>query len=135
MENTFPQISFGRMVILVEDYDEAFQFYKRALNARKLHDHIEPSGQRYLHIALGEADTAGIWFLKAGNPREQSHIGRQTDGQPALVLYTSDLDAVYNHLLREAVQIVKDPVRSPEYQFFHFRDLYGNEIIVVQLRG
>ena len=138
METTTLQamkISLGRMVILVEDYDEALLFYKNVLNARILNDNATPNGQRYLHIGFDEADTSGIWFLKAENPREQSRVGKQTDGQPAFVLYTESLDAFYKHLLEHAVQIVKEPVVMDEYQFLHFRDLYGNEIIVVQLKS
>ncbi|AYB32157.1 bleomycin resistance protein [Chryseolinea soli] len=138
METTTLQamkISLGRMVILVEDYDEALLFYKNVLNARVLHDDITPHGQRYLHIGFDEADTSGIWFLKAENPREQSRVGKQTDGQPAFVLYTESLDVVYKRLLEHAVQIVKEPVVMADYQFLHFRDLYGNEIIVVQMKS
>jgi hypothetical protein len=33
------------------------------------------------------------------------------------------------------VQIVKEPVAMADYNFLHFRDLYGNEIIVVQMKS
>lgn len=128
------KISLGRIVILVHDYDDAFQFYATVLNATKIVDYTTPNGQRFLHVSMG-SDGAGIWFLKAGNEKEASKVGKQTAPHPAFVVYTDSFDALHQKLKDHAVTITKQPVTTPDYTFLHFLDLYGNEIILVDLHA
>jgi len=127
------ELSLGRIILLVNDYDEAFEFYQRALLCKKFFDIME-NGQRFLHIGLNANDKAGIWFLKAETVEQKSRVGNQTSGQPVFVIYTDSLDEFYNHLVKENVKIVREPVDIPEYKFFHFLDLYGNEIVMVEMK-
>ena len=64
---------------------------------------------------------------------KQAHVGNQTGGMPAFVLYTDHLEKIYQRLKTNEVRIIKEPVISPEFSFLHFLDLYGNEIVLVQL--
>ncbi|MBL0740085.1 VOC family protein [Chryseolinea lacunae] len=128
------KITLGRVVVLVDDYDEAFNFYKNALNARKIFDQVLPDGQRYLHIGFEENATSGIWFLQASTPGEKSRVGKQTEGQPLFVLYTNALEPVHLQLQACAARIVKPPVVGDDFTFLQFQDLYGNEIVLVQSR-
>ncbi|MDX5483322.1 MAG: VOC family protein [Hymenobacteraceae bacterium] len=123
----------GRAVLLVQDYEEAYQFYNLNLGCRKLFDMTTEDGQRFLHIGFGEGDSVGLWLLKADKEEEQGRVGLQTGRQPAFVFYTSSLEEVYQRLLRHQVRIVKDPVTAPDAKFLHFLDLYGNEIVLVEL--
>ncbi|HEY9044400.1 MAG TPA: VOC family protein [Ohtaekwangia sp.] len=127
------KLSLGRMVILVHDYDQAFRFYEKTLNARKLYDMTTDSGQRYLHIAFSDQDTAGIWFLKATSPTQQANVGRQTQGQPTFVLYTDSFNQLHQQLQQHNVQIIRPPVTDAGATFLHFLDLYGNEIVLAQI--
>ncbi|GAA0893119.1 VOC family protein [Fulvivirga kasyanovii] len=123
----------GRMVILVEDYDQALNFYQSNFGFNILHDVTTDVGQRFLHIGTGKTDALGIWFLKADGKKEKERIGSQTAGQPALVIYTDTLKELYNKLKDNGVKMKTELVITPEYKFFHCFDLYGNEIVVVQL--
>jgi len=125
-------ISLGRTVLLVKDYDEALHFYRDVFNARILFDQDSSFGLRFLHIALGN-DAHGIWLLKAETKQELIRVGQQTADQPALVLYTDNLDACYRHLKEKNVTIKLEPATNPAYSFFHCLDLYGNELVIVQL--
>jgi len=127
------ELSLGRIILLVNDYDEAFEFYERALLCKKFFD-ITEKGQRFLHISLNANDKAGIWFLKAETDEQKLRVGNQTSGQPVFVIYTDSLEEYYNHLVNENVRIVRKPVDIPEYKFFHFLDLYGNEIVMVEMK-
>jgi len=128
------KISLGRIVLLVRDYDEALRFYETNLGARILSDTISESGKRYLHIRF-EEKSVGIWFLKAETPEQLERVGKQTGGMPSMVFYTDDLEEAYKQLLRNKVTISKLPVNENEtaFSFLHFLDLYGNEIVLVQL--
>ncbi len=124
---------FGRIVLLVKDYDQAFDFYSQALGCIKLYDQTLANGQRYLHIGFQKGDKAGIWLLKAEGAEEEAHVGRQTLGQPAMVIYTSSLREAYENLKAKSVRIKVEPVFDASYSFLHFLDLYGNEVILVEL--
>ncbi|HYF66678.1 MAG TPA: VOC family protein [Ohtaekwangia sp.] len=126
--------SLGRAIILVKDYDEAFDFYEKNFFCRKIFDYVAPSGQRFLHIGFSDDDdSVGVWFLKADNGEQQSYIGKQTAGQPTLVIYTDDCDKLYNHLQANGVTIIEQLVITTGSKFFHCLDLYGNRLTVVEL--
>lgn len=127
------QTRFGRSIILVEDYDLAYEFYSRNFFCEKLFDAVMPDGQRYLHIRFSEDDRCGIWFLLAEKAQQQL-VGRQTGGQPTLVVYTDDCRALYRHVQSNGVRIIEPIVEAGDSIFFHCADLYGNRITVVELR-
>lgn len=123
----------GRTIILVDDYDTAFEFYRNNFFCEKLFDAILPNGQRYLHIRFSADDQTGIWFLKAESAIQKEHIGRQTGEQPTLVVYTDDCRKMYDHVQSNGVSIVEPVTESMGSIFFHCCDLYGNRITVVEL--
>ncbi|MFZ6011956.1 MAG: VOC family protein [Bacteroidota bacterium] len=127
------KISLGRVVILVHDYDEALAFYSSALNCIRLYDMTADNGQRFLHLGF-EGEPAGIWLLKAATPEQLQRVGKQTHG-PALVLYTDSFEDLHRQLVAHKVRVTKGPVVEPEYKFLHFLDLYGNEIVLVELKS
>lgn len=127
------QTRLGRTVLLVKDYDDAFEFYQKNFFCEKLHDAVAANGQRYLHIRFNADDRSGIWFLLAEGPDQQSLIGQQTGGQPTLVIYTDDCAALYQHVQLNGSNIIEPLVTMPESIFFHCADLYGNRITVVEL--
>lgn len=126
-------ISLGRIVILVNDYDEAFTFYNRVLNCYKIFDQTAENGQRFLHIGFNDDNESGIWFLKAETDAQKARVGKQMEGQPLMVLYTDNFEKTLDKLRREKVNITKGPVKETDFQFLHFLDLYGNEIVMVEL--
>ena len=126
-------IKFGRTIILVDDYDKAFDFYSLNFFCKKIYDAVSEDGSRYLHVAFNDADTTGIWFLMADTTDQKNKLGKQTAGQPTIVLYTDQSEALYNHLLSNGVTIIEQFVSAPTSKFFHCLDLYGNRITVVEL--
>ncbi len=123
----------GRIIILVDDYDHAFDFYRKNFFCEKLFDATLPDGQRYLHIRFSADDHTGIWFLKAESTGQKERIGKQTGGQPTLVIYTDDCRKLCAHVQTNGVTIAEPVTETPESIFFHCYDLYGNRLTVVEL--
>lgn len=123
----------GRIVILVNDYDEAFKFYEVNLGCKKFFDLNDDRNLRYLHVGFNSESTAGIWFLKAETDEQKKCVGNQTAGQPVFVLYTDSFQEIFEKFLENEVKILRDPEVTKEYMSLNFLDLYGNEIVLVQL--
>lgn len=127
--------SFGRTILLVRDEDEAAAFYRDAFGFVTLHDSLTPDGQRFLHIGAPDQRSAapvGLWLLRAGDG-DDALVGRQAGGQPLLVLYTDDCRAHCQALETAGVLIRRPAAEAGGAVFAHVLDLYGNEIVLVQL--
>ena len=127
------QTKLGRVIILVNDYDEAFEFYQKNFFCKKIFDSITPDGQRFLHIGFAENDSVGIWFLQATANEQKTKVGKQTAGQPTLVIYTDDCEGLCSHLQNNGVTMIEKLEKTQESKFFHCLDLYGNRLTVVEL--
>ncbi|MTI32280.1 VOC family protein [Xanthovirga aplysinae] len=123
----------GRIVLLVEDYEEAYAFYHKNFGFKKLFDLTTDVGQRFLHVGTEASNAIGIWFLKAEGKEQIKQIGKQTSDQPTMVIYTNSLMELYERIKNNSAKIKTEPVITPEYKFFHCFDLYGNELVVVEL--
>ncbi len=126
-----PFSAIGRMVVLVDDPDEALVFYRDVLGFAVLHDYLA-GGYRFLHIGLPGQEGVGLWLMPITSEQQRGLVGRQTGGQPLLVLYTADLDVVAKRLREHGVR-VWDEREDPGSRSLHFADLYGNVIVVAQL--
>jgi catechol 2,3-dioxygenase-like lactoylglutathione lyase family enzyme len=123
----------GRVVVLVEDQDEALRFYRDVLGFEVLHDETL-DGLRYLHAGPPAQANVGVWLLPPASDSERERIGRQAGDQPLLVLYTDDLDAARAGLAEHGVEVWAERT-DPGSRSLHFRDLVGNVIVGVQLTG
>lgn len=129
----------GRVVLLVRDYDEALAFYAAAFGAEPLHD-SNGDDERYLHVGFprqpaAEAAVApvGLWLLRARAAEERALVGRQAGRQPFLVLYTNDCREAVDRVARAGGGVRREVRTEAETTFAHVLDLYGNEIVLVEL--
>ena len=133
-----PSISFGRLVLLVKDYDVAMRFYREAFGAVVLFDATSPDGQRYVHVGF-EADrqrqdlpAAGFWFLRATGA-DASRVGNQSGGHPLAVLYTPDCAGAVRRFVSAGGALRRPTHEADGAAFAHVADLYGNEFVLVQM--
>lgn len=127
-------MKLGRTTLLVEDYEEAIAFYCDRLGFTMLHDQEAGPGLRFVHIGLPEQENVGLWLLKADGPKARSMVGNQSGGSPFLVLYTEDLQRNYAKLTAKGVAFHEGPSDGDGSRHAQFRDLYGNTIVLVELK-
>jgi len=123
----------GRVVLLVRDYDEALDFYTR-LGFQVLFDQVAENGFRFVHVGLGDQNGVGLWLLQPADDEQRGLVGRQGGGQPMLVLYTDDVHSDYLRLSSQGVMFRDEPREEADSFVAHFRDLYGNEHVLVQVK-
>ncbi len=140
-----PPVAFGRLTLLVRGHDEALAFYAAAFGALPIFDESTPDGQRYVHVALPgsllDEDAEGVfpppvgfWFLLA-DQSEESLVGRQTGRQPLAVLYTTDCTGAVERVAAAGGEVRRPPRTENGATFAHVADLYGNELVLVQLHS
>ncbi|WP_444931713.1 VOC family protein [Microbulbifer sp. SSSA002] len=125
--------SIGRLVILVNNYEEAIAFYCDKLGFEVFID-SEVASQRFVHIRLPTQKDMGIWLLQTTSDKQQKKVGAQTAGQPCAVIYTDNFDRDYKKLVRNGVHFNTSPAFHGGAEFAHFADLYGNEFILVEFQ-
>ncbi len=129
-----PLIShIGRATVIVRDEDEALGFYRDLLGLDVLFDGTLPDGTRLVHVGPAHTRT-GLWLLRARTPEQHALIGRQTAGLPLLVLNTYDCRGTYLRLRDLGVRFQAPPTETATDVWVHLEDLYGNPIVLVELR-
>ena len=127
--------ALARFTLLVEDYDEALLFYVDKLGFEVLIDTRLAEDIRFVHVGIPGQEGIGIWFIRATTDAQRARVGRQTDGEPCFVLYTDDCRQAYQELRSRGVQFLREPEEHPGEIVAHFRDLYGNIVVLVELQA
>jgi uncharacterized glyoxalase superfamily protein PhnB len=88
---------------------------------------IEPPG------ASGQG--AKLLLARGTNTEQQSRIGNQTGGRVFLFLYTDDFWRDFKAYQAAGIEFVREPSEAPHGTVAVFKDLYGTQWDLVQLRG
>jgi catechol 2,3-dioxygenase-like lactoylglutathione lyase family enzyme len=120
-----------RLTVLVHDYEEALGFYVGKLGLRVIADQVVPP-YRFLHVGDSE-DGLGLWLWLA-DEENRYLVGRQALGHPLLVFYTDDCVARHRALVEKGVVFKREPAESNGHVVAQFIDLYGNEMILVEVK-
>ena len=120
--------------LVVDDYDNAIQFYTEKLNFRVLEDTVLSETKRWVLIAPPGNSTTGLLLGKAANEEQKSRIGNQTGGRVFLFLHTDNFQRDYENLKAKGVTIVREPSTEAYGTVAVFADLYGNLIDLIEPR-
>lgn len=112
--------------LLVDDYDEAIEFYTRRLNFTLMEDTKLGDTKRWVRIAPPGSTETCLLLAKAEGDDQKSRIGNQSGGRVFLFLNTDNFRHDYQRLLEQGVSIVRKPVTEAYGTVAVFADLYGN---------
>lgn len=118
--------SIAQIALLVNEYDEAIEFYTRKLHFTLVEDTILSDAKRWVRIAPPGSAGCCLLLAKAVNEEQKSRVGNQTGGRVFLFLNTDDFERDYQNLLDNKVTIVRQPVKETYGAVAVFADLYGN---------
>jgi len=121
MKQTLAQIA-----LVVNDYDEAIQFYTQKLNFNLIEDTSLSKEKRWVVVAPKGDNTCALLLAKATNEEQKTRIGNQTGGRVFLFLYTDNFWKDYNNMLENNIVFVRPPSNETYGTVAVFKDLYGN---------
>ncbi|CAM2010666.1 VOC family protein [Acanthopleuribacter pedis] len=113
--------------LLVQDYDEAIDFYVDRLGFTLVEDTaLDDQGKRWVTVAPPGSRETRLLLAKAADRDERGMIGCQSGGRVFLFLTTDNLKRDYERYKRNDIVFVREPVVQPYGTVAVFRDLYGN---------
>src|SRR4051812_35004039 len=116
----------GLVTVVVRDYDEAIDFYTRALGFELRDDTPRGDGSRWVVVAPRGSSETALLLARASGQDQADRVGDQTGGRVGLFLTTEDFDGDYERMVAAGVVFEEEP-RYEEYgAVVVFQDLYGN---------
>jgi catechol 2,3-dioxygenase-like lactoylglutathione lyase family enzyme len=118
--------SIFQLSLVVNDYDEAIQFYTQTLNFKLVEDTVLSETKRWVVVAPEGSTGCSLLLAKAANDEQKRYVGNQTGGRVFLFLHTDDLARDYNAMRAKGVIFVREPSVEAYGTVAVFKDLYGN---------
>jgi catechol 2,3-dioxygenase-like lactoylglutathione lyase family enzyme len=116
----------AHITLVVDDYDQAIEFYTRKLDFELLEDTRLNENKRWVLVSPKNSNGPALLLAKAANEEQKSRIGNQTGGRVFLLLFTDDFASDYQKLLDNKITITRPPIDEPYGTVLVFSDLYGN---------
>jgi catechol 2,3-dioxygenase-like lactoylglutathione lyase family enzyme len=125
--------SIAAVSLLVNDYDEAIEYFTRRLRFTLAEDTALSPAKRWV-LVRPPGEGPALLLAKATTPAQAERVGDQTGGRVFLFLHTDDFRRDYREMTERGVRFLEGP-REEEYGTVAvFLDLYGNRWDLVQPR-
>lgn len=122
----------GSVALVVENYDDAIEFYTQKLQFTLIEDTDLGGGKRWVQVSPPNSNGTSLLLAKASTPEQTQAIGSQTGGRVFLFLQTNDFWRDYKLMKANGVLFNEEP-RVEEYgTVVVFQDLYGNKWDLLQ---
>ncbi len=114
-----------QFALVVNDYDEAIQFYTEKLKFQLIEDTVMSESKRWV-VVKPIGSSCGILLAKAANEAQLATVGNQTGGRVFLFMHTDDIERDYQNLLSNGIHIHRAMSEESFGKVLVFADLYGN---------
>ncbi|HZI52737.1 MAG TPA: VOC family protein [Chitinophagaceae bacterium] len=116
----------ANVALVVNDYDEAIEFYIKKLRFTLIEDTVLSETKRWVIVAPRGSAGCKLLLAKAANEEQRTRIGNQAGGRVFLFLHTDDIHRDYKNMVDQGISFVRNPVVEPYGTVAVFKDLYGN---------
>jgi catechol 2,3-dioxygenase-like lactoylglutathione lyase family enzyme len=116
----------AHIALVVEEYDEAIDFYTKKLRFTLIEDTVLSITKRWVIVAPPGATGCKLLLAKAATKEQRTRIGNQTGGRVFLFLHTDDIHRDHKNMVEQGISFVRDPAEEPYGTVAVFKDLYGN---------
>ncbi|MBK9636907.1 MAG: VOC family protein [Bacteroidetes bacterium] len=114
------------MALLVNDYDEAIEYYTNKLHFVLKEDTFLSPEKRWVVVSPPGSMGASLLLAKASTEEQKLQIGNQSGGRVFIFLHTDNIERDYQNLLKNKIEIVREKNTEPWGTVLVFKDLYGN---------
>ncbi|MGW0898024.1 VOC family protein, partial [Streptomyces goshikiensis] len=90
--------------LVVHDYDEAIDYYTRAVGFDLVEDTARPDGSRWVVVRPRGASEAALLLARAKGDAQRSRVGDQTGGRVGFFLHTDDFAGDHARMTAEGVR-------------------------------
>ncbi|WP_209403099.1 VOC family protein [Pseudozobellia sp. WGM2] len=118
--------SVAQVSLLVNNYDEAIEFYTQKLGFKLLEDTEIGEGKRWVTVGSEDKYVCNLLLAKAVNQVQQNAVGNQSGGRVFLFLYTDRFWEDFETMKSKGVEFNEEPREEPYGTVVVFKDLYGN---------
>jgi len=118
--------NIAHIALVVNDYDEAIDYYCQKLNFTLVEDTPLTETKRWVIVAPAGSSGCSVLLAKAVNDEQRSRVGNQTGGRVFLFLHTSNFWEDYNRMKKNGVRFIEEPRNEIYGTVVVFADLYGN---------
>jgi catechol 2,3-dioxygenase-like lactoylglutathione lyase family enzyme len=122
----------GLVALLVRDYDEAIDFFTRALGFHLREDLDQGDGKRWVIVDPPGGQT-GLLLARAVGPEQEARIGDQHGGRVGFFLNVDDFGHAHERMTAAGVRFAEEPRDEVYGTVAVFQDLYGNRWDLLQL--
>lgn len=119
--------SLEHVALLVRDYDEAIEFFTKALGFNLLEDTPQEDSKRWVVVAPEGSKGSSLLLARAATPEQSAAVGQQTGGRVFLFLNTDDFRRDFERMKAYGVKFLENPRHEPYGTVVVFEDLYGNK--------
>jgi len=116
----------AHVALVVQDYDEAIEFYTQKLHFTLVEDTVLSEMKRWVLVAPPGSMECCLLLANAVTAEQKSSVGNQTGGRVFLFLHTDNFQRDYQNLIDNQISIIREPVKESWGKVCVFADLYGN---------
>lgn len=120
------------VTVLVDDHDEALEFYTDKLGFEVREDDAMPGGGRWLTVGLPGKEIPKLTLVEADTDEKRALVGRQAADHVLFVVETDDCRATFETYADRGVEFTQEPEAVPWGVHATFVDCYGNRFNVVE---
>ncbi|MEG0388639.1 MAG: VOC family protein [Niameybacter sp.] len=114
--------SIVHIALVVEDYDNAIDFYTNKLHFTLVEDTYQAEqDKRWVVVSPPSSNGTTILLAKASKSEQVPFIGNQAGGRVFLFLGTD-----FNEMKEMGIEFVREPKKQEYGTVAVFKDLYGN---------
>ena len=118
--------SIVHVALVVEDYDDAIEFYTKKLNFTLVEDtYQEAQDKRWVIVAPPGSSGTSILLARASKDEQMPFIGNQAGGRVFLFLQTDNFWRDYNEMIEKEIEFIREPAEQEYGTVAVFKDLYG----------
>jgi catechol 2,3-dioxygenase-like lactoylglutathione lyase family enzyme len=126
--------SIVHIALVVNDYDEAIDFYVNKLKFELIEDTYQAEqDKRWVLVSPPGSNGVSLLLARASKPEQHDFIGNQAGGRVFLFLNTDDFWRDYNRMQLDGIKFVRPPQEQDYGTVAVFEDLYGNLWDLLQL--